>query len=416
MRISVIGSGRVGAVVAACFAKLGDKVTVIDTNDEITGAINRGVSSIYEPGLDELFTKASIEATSDYYGIMDSEVIFICVNTPSRGNGSISVEYIMEATKEIASVLKEKEDYCVIAVKSTVVPGTTDEIILPVLESSGKRAGYDFGVSMVPEFLREGRAVYDFLNPTRIIMGEYDSRSGDTVSMLYKEHNAPILRTNLKTAEMIKYASNAFLATKISFINEIGNICKQLGIDTYEVTKGMGFDDRIGNKFLNAGVGFGGSCLPKDLMALIARAREIGYDPRILKEVLNLNERQPLKLIEVLKKHIPVLKDREIGIFGLTFKPETNDVRESRAIKVIEILLQEGAMIKAYDPVGVESFKKLFPHISYVKKDELLLSCEAVLILTEWAEFKDLDYRGKIVIDGRRMSKVKGAGVYESIC
>ena len=416
MKISIVGSGRVGMVVAACFARLGNEVTVVDIDDEIVESVNRGVSPIHEPGLDEILGEANIKATSDYSKIIDSGVIFICVNTPSREDGSISIDYIKAATEQIASVLKKKQDYCVITVKSTVVPGTTDEVILPILENSGRKAGHDFGVCMVPEFLREGKAVYDFLNPARIIIGEYDSRAGDTVSTLYDKISAPIMRTNTRTAEMIKYASNTFLATKVSFINEIGNICKQLGIDTYEVAKGIGFDDRIGGKFLNAGIGFGGSCLPKDIKALIARAKEVGYTPRILEEVLDLNDRQPLRLIEILKKHIPVLKGKEIGVLGLTFNPGTDDVRESRAIGVVEILLQEGAKIKAYDPVGVENFKKLFPHISYVNKEEILSSCEALLILTAWPEFEELDYRGKIVIDGRRMPKAKEAKMYEGIC
>ncbi len=416
MRISVIGSGRVGLVVGACLAKLGNKVIVVDIDDEKIKTINSKASPIYEEGLAEILGQVHIEATSDYHRIRDSKVVFICVNTPSREDGSISLEYVEEAARQIATVMKEEKDYFVVAVKCTVVPGTTDGVIIPILESSGKRAGYDFGVCMTPEFLREGKAVYDFMNPARIIVGEYDSRSGDMISTVYNNFNAPILRTHLRTAEMIKYASNAFLATRISFINEIGNICKQLGIDTYEVAKGMGFDERIGNKYLNAGIGFGGACLPKDLRALIARAKEIGYNPRILEQVLDLNDWQPLKLVEIVKKHIPMLKGKKIGILGLAFNPRTDDVRESRAIKVIESLLQEGAMIKAYDPVGIENFKTLFPHIEYVNKEEILSSCEAVLILTQWEEFEDLDYRGKIVIDGRRVLKAKEARIYEGIC
>lgn len=416
MRISVIGSGRVGMVVAACLAKSGNKVTVVDIDEEKVNMVNNKVSPAYEPGVDEILSQVNIKAASDYSKIEDSDIIFVCVNTPSNEDGSISLEYITEATKQIAVVLRKKKDYCVITVKSTVVPGTTDAIIVPILESSGKRAGDGFGVCMVPEFLREGKAVYDFMNPARIVIGEYDGRSGDVLSSFYQSFNAPMLRTNLRTAEMIKYASNAFLATKISFINEIGNICKQLGIDTYQVVKGMGFDDRIGSKYLNAGIGFGGSCLPKDLKALIARAKEIGYNPRILEQVLDLNDRQPLRLIEILKKHIPMLKDKKIGILGLTFNPGTDDIRESRVIKVIEILLQEGAVIKAYDPLGIENFKKLFPHIEYVNKEEILSNCDAILIITEWEEFQDLDYRGKIVVDGRRITKAKEARIYEGVC
>ena len=222
------------------------------------------------------------------------------------------------------------------------------------------------------------------------------------------------MRTHLKIAEMTKLASNAFLATKISFMNEIGNICKKLGIDVYEVAKGMGFDDRIGSKFLNAGVGFGGSCLPKDLGGLISKSRQIGYEPNLLQEVLNLNDEQALRLIELLKKHIS-LKDATVGILGLAFKPETDDVRDSRAIKIVQALLQEGAKVKAYDPMAMKNFKKLFPQIEYVTTDKVLNS-DAIFIVTEWQEFSELDYTGKVVVDGRRIEKARGARIYDGIC
>ena len=223
------------------------------------------------------------------------------------------------------------------------------------------------------------------------------------------------MRTDLITAEMIKYASNTFLVTKISFINEIGNICKRLGINAYEVAKGMGFDDRIGSKYLNPGIGFGGSCLPKDIKALIAKAKQIGYEPRILEEVLRLNEEQPKNLINLLKKHLTSIKGRNIGILGLSFKPGTDDIRESRAIDVIQALLQEGAKVKAYDPLAMEKFRKLFPVVKYTHAQEVT-ECDAILILTEWPEFNELDYKGKLVIDGRLIPKAKEARIYEGIC
>ncbi len=414
MRISVIGCGHVGLVVAACLAKLENKVTVVDVDEEKVKWVNTKASPICEPGLKEILSQVNIEATSDYWQIKDSEIIFICVPTPSKEDGSISLEHIIIATEQIASILKEKKGYCVIVVKSTVVPGTAEEVVVPILESSGGEVGHDFGVCMTPEFLREGKGMYDFMNPARIIIGEYDKRSGDVLSSLYRSFNAPILRVNLKTAEMIKYASNAFLTTKVSFINEIGNICKQLGIDTYEVAKGMGLDERIGNRFLNAGIGFAGPCLPKDLKALIARARQIGYEPRILAEVLNLNDRQALKLIDLLKKHISV-KGKSIGVLGLSFKPQADDVKDSMAITVIDTLLKEGALVKAYDPQAMPNFGKLFPQIEYVTSEEVL-KCDAVLILTEWEDFELLDYKGKIVVDGRKISKAKEARIYEGIC
>jgi len=415
VKISIIGAGYVGLVTAACLAKLGSEVVLIDSDEEKLKAIhNNRVSPIYEEGLDELLSQVHIEVSADYDKALPSDMIFVCVGTPPDESGSIFLEHITEAAKQIAEALKRKQGYCVVTVKSTVAPGTTEEVVIPILETSGKKTGDDFGVCMCPEFLREGKAIQDFMNPARVIIGEYDGKSGDMLYKLYQSFNAPILRTNLRTAEMIKLASNAFLATKISFINEVGNICKQLGIDVYEVAKGMGFDDRIGSKFLNAGIGFGGSCLPKDLRMLIARAKEIGYEPTILEGVSNLNEAQALKLVESLKKHVP-LKGAVIGLLGLAFKPGTDDVRDSRAIKIVEVLLQEGAVVKAYDPLAVKNFSKLFSQIEYVSKEEVLNS-GAILIVTEWEEFNHLDYRGKIVIDGRRIAKAREARIYEGVC
>jgi UDPglucose 6-dehydrogenase len=222
------------------------------------------------------------------------------------------------------------------------------------------------------------------------------------------------MRTDLRTAEMIKYASNVFLAAKVSFINEVGNICKLLGIDVYQVAKGMGFDDRIGDKFLNAGLGFGGPCLPKDLKGLIARAKEVGYEPKLLEEVLSLNQRQALKVLQLLKKHIPV-RGSTIGLLGLAFKPGTDDISDSMAITIAETLTEEGAKIKAYDPLAMHNFKKSFPGLE-CSTPEGVLSCDAVVIATEWEEFDQLDYKGKIVIDGRRVPKAREARIYEGVC
>jgi UDPglucose 6-dehydrogenase len=414
MRISIIGAGYVGLVAAACLAKLGNRITLVDIDANKLKQVAIGISPIHEPGLNEILGQTHIETSTEYRRIMDSDVIYICVGTPSDDDGSMSLKNVAEAAQQIAQVLKGKNDYCVVAVKSTVVPGTTEELVIPILKESGKKAGRDFGVCMDPEFLREGKAVYYYMNPARIIIGELDPRSGDTLVKLYKDFEAPVMRTSIRTAEMIKLASNSFLAAKISLINEIGNICKALGIDTYEVAKGLGYDERIGSKFLNAGIGFGGSCLPKDLKALIARSRQLGYKPEILEHVLKLNDRQAIRMLELLKGHIP-LKGANIGILGLAFKPGTDDVRESRAIRIVEALLKERAKIRAYDPVAMESFKKLFPQIEYTNPEEVLKS-DAVLIVTEWEEFEHLDYKGKIVVDGRRIQKAREARIYEGIC
>jgi len=414
VKISVIGAGYVGLVTAVCLAKLGNDIVLIDIDEDKLKAISNRLSPTYEEGLSELLSQVHIQVSTDYEKILPSDIVLICVGTPSDGSGSIILEHISQAAKQIAEVLKRKQDYCVVTVKSTVAPGTTEELVIPILEASGRKAGRDFGVCMSPEFLREGKAIHDFLHPARVVIGEYDSKSGDMLHRLYQSFKAPVLRTNLRTAEMIKVASNAFLATKISFINEVGNICKQLGIDTYEVARGMGFDARIGSSFLNAGIGFGGSCLPKDLKMLIARAKKTGYEPTILQGVLNLNEAQALKLVEALKRHVS-LKGAVIGLLGLAFKPGTDDVRDSRAIKIVEALLQEGAVVNAYDPLAVRNFSKLFPQIGYVTKEEILNS-DAILIVTEWEEFNHLDYRGKVVIDGRRVDKAREARIYEGVC
>ncbi len=413
--IGIMGLGYVGLIVAACLARMGNKVIAVDIDKKKIDEINRGHSPIFEPGIDEILKQNKIRATLNPQEMVEAEIIFICVNTPSNAEGAISLENVTEAAGQIASVLKTKKDYCTIIVKSTVVPGTTQEVILPILERSGKKAGKDFGLCMSPEFLREGRGLHDFMNPDRIVIGELDKKSGDVLRALYRGFQAPVLRVNLPTAEMIKYASNTFLATKLSFINEIGNICKKLDIDTYEVSQGMGFDERIGNKFLDAGIGFGGSCLPKDLKALIARARQLGYDPRLLEEVKQLNERQALKMLELLKKHLP-LRGKNIGLLGLSFKPGTDDVKDSIAIPIARALLHQGSIVKAYDPQAMPNFKNLFPQIKYTNSKEIL-KCDAVLIITEWEEFNRLDYtRTKAVIDGRRVLKAKEALIYEGIC
>lgn len=413
MKVAVIGAGYVGLVTGACFAKLGNEVVIIDIDEKKLAAINNGVSPIYEEGLDELLRQVQVEVSNDYGKVSASETVMLCLGTPSDENGTIVLDYMIEASKRIAEILRARSDYSVVTVKSTVPPGTTEEAVIPILETSGKKAGKGFGVCMCPEFLREGKAIYDFMHPARVVIGEYDSRSGDVLERLYQDFKVPIMRTDLKTAEMIKLASNAFLATKISFINEIGNLCKQLGIDVYEVAKGMALDDRIGSQFLNAGVGFGGSCLPKDLIMLIAKAKETGYKPTILEGISKFNDAQALRMVELLKRHLQP-RGATIGLLGLAFKPGTDDVRDSRAIKIVEALLDEGARVRAYDPLAADNFRRLFPQIEYASK-EAVLNSDAILIVTEWAEFKDIDYRGKIVIDGRRIDKAREARIYEGI-
>ncbi|MCQ1535110.1 UDP-glucose/GDP-mannose dehydrogenase family protein [Methanosarcina sp. KYL-1] len=426
MKVSVIGSGYVGSVTAACFADAGHEVVCVDVDEKKVEQINKGVPPIYEEGLEELLQKYAgkrLIATTDYeFAVKETEISFICVGTPSGEDGSIDLSIVRAAAGSIGAALKEKEGYHVVVVKSTVVPETTEKVVLPILEEkSGRKAGKDLGVAMNPEFLREGKAVYDFMHPDKIVVGAIDRKAGDLVSELYRDFGCEVTRTIPRTAEMIKYANNSFLATKISFANEIGNICKKMGIDTYEVMQAVGKDFRISPNFLNSGAGFGGSCFPKDVKALIGKAKDIGYSPVLLESVIAVNEKQPLLMTELLQKKIGDPEGRKIAVLGLAFKNDTDDIRESRAIPVIAELLRLGAKVSAYDPMAADSMKKVFPTIEYFESAaEALKDAEACLVMTEWEEFKTLDsefegMKEKIVIDGRRVIKAKNVD-YEGLC
>ena len=426
MKISVIGSGYVGSVTAACFAEVGHEVVCVDIDKKKMEQINAGIPPIYEEGLGELLRKYAgkrLIATNDYESaIRETDVSFICVGTPSAEDGSIDLSIVRAATASIGAALAKKERYHVVVVKSTVVPETTEKFVLPVLEeTSGRIAGKDFGVAMNPEFLREGKAVYDFMHPDKIVIGAIDQKSGDLVSELYRTFECKVTRSNPSTAEMIKYANNSLLATKISFANEIGNICKKLGIDTYEVMEAVGKDSRISPRFLNSGAGFGGSCFPKDVKALIGKAKAIGYSPMLLESVIGVNEKQPLLMIEILQRKIGDLEGKKIALLGLAFKNETDDIRESRSTPVIAELLRLGAKVSAYDPMATVNMKRIFPTIEYCgKAKDALESADACLVMTEWDEFKQLEsefaaMKGKVVIDGRRVIKAKDID-YEGLC
>jgi len=420
MKISIIGCGYVGAVTGACFAELGHDIVFVDLDPSKIASINAGQSPIYEPGLDGLLKKNSskIMATDNLANaILCTEVTFVCVGTPSNCDGSIDLTYVRSAAAEIGRVLKQKPDIHSVVVKSTVLPGTTDGVVRTILEEeSGKKAFIDFGLASNPEFLREGSALMDFFTPDRIIIGASDDLSLRLLEELYSHIDCPKMITSIPVAEMIKYVSNAFLATKISFANEIGNICKKIGIDTAEVFKGVGMDHRINPAFFQSGIGFGGSCFPKDVRALIAKAEEVGVEPKILRDVVKVNEEQPKKLLCLLKNHIPDLDRKTIGLLGLAFKPNTDDVRESRTIPIVETLLQSGATVLAYDPMAMGNFRKLYPQIRYAPTAADALVADAVLITTEWKEFESLSYSGKIVIDGRRIEKAKDGSTYDGVC
>ncbi len=426
MKISIIGSGYVGAVTTACFADVGHKVICVDIDEKKVQQINTGIPPIFEEGLEELLKKYAgkglIATTDNDYAVFNTDISFICVGTPSEEDGSINLSIVRSAAESIGSALAKKNGYHVVVVKSTVIPETTEKFVLPILEEkSGKVAGKDFGIAVNPEFLREGKAIYDFMHPDKIVVGSIDARSGDLVSELYLDFECEITRTNLKTAEMIKYVNNSFLATKISLSNEIGNICKKMGIDTYDIMTAVGKDSRISPMFLNSGAGFGGSCFPKDVRALIIKAKEIGYSPTILESVLSVNEKQPLLMVELLQKRIGKLEDKKIAVLGLAFKNDTDDIRESRAIPLITELLRLGAKVSAYDPQATENMRRVFPTIRYHNSaKESLEGVDACLVVTEWEEFKELDsefavMKNRIVIDGRRVIKAKSID-YEGLC
>ena len=422
MNISIIGCGYVGAVTGACLADLGNQVRFMDIDNNKLDKIDSGVAPIFEPVLDDIIkkNKNKISTTTDIFNaVVESDASFICVGTPSDEKGNIDLSFIKSACSEIGKSLKNKEDYHIVVVKSTVVPGTTDGLVKRTLEKeAGKTAAKGFGLVVNPEFLREGSAVKDFFQPDRLVIGSEDNRSRAIMEDLYKTLNCPKILTDFKTAEMIKYVSNAFLATKISFANEIGNLCKSLAIDTYKVFEGVGLDCRINPSFFRAGIGFGGSCFPKDVRAIAKKMEDQGLSPRILRAVLDVNQDQSIRAVELLKKHIPDLKGCRIGVLGLAFKPDTDDIRESRAVPIVERLLTEGADVLAYDPLAMERFRELYPQINYAKDAGLIVqNSQAVMILTEWQDFAALDYSGKVVIDGRRMESArKSAKIYEGVC
>ncbi|HLB69490.1 MAG TPA: UDP-glucose/GDP-mannose dehydrogenase family protein [Candidatus Methanoperedens sp.] len=426
MKISVIGTGYVGSVSAACFAELGHEVICVDIDQSKIDQINAGIPPVYEAGLPELMEKhagKNLSATSDYdLAVRNSEVSFICVGTPSDHQGNIDLSIVKAASAGLGDAIRRKKDYHVIVVKSTVVPGTTEKVVLPIIIGRSGKHPDDFGIAMNPEFLREGRAVHDFMHPDKIVIGSLDRRSGDTVALLYRGLECEITRTNPTTAEMIKYANNAFLAARISFVNEIGNICKELGIDTYEVMKAVGRDFRIGPHFLNSGAGFGGSCFPKDVKALIGKASEMGYEPVLLRSVIAVNDEQPLRMVRLLKNRLGSIRGKKIAVLGLAFKNDTDDIRESRSIPVIKELLRDGAQVSAYDPMANENMRKVFSNIQYCSSArDALYGADACMIMTEWEEFRSLDkefdvMENRLIIDGRHMLGPRKDIEYLGLC
>lgn len=431
LRISVVGIGYVGLVTAVTFSELGFKTVCTDVVKEKVEGLRDGRVLIYEPGLEELVRKnvlrGRLTATTELKDAVEStDVTFICVGTPFIDK-AIDLSGIRNSAENIGRLLKEKNRFHTVVIKSTVPPSTTDSVVLPILESfSGKRAGESFGLCMNPEFLREGNAVQDSMNPDRIVIGEYDGRSGDVLDEVYKNFQCPKLRTDLRTAEMIKYASNVLLATKITFANEIANICERFSIDVYEVMKGVGLDSRINPQFLNAGCGFGGSCFPKDVKGLIAHSEREGYEPKLLRTIMEMNESQALRVVDILESAIGRLDGKSIALLGLSFKPDTDDVRETRALPIAKVLMQKNAKVIAYDPKAMDNFKELISNVEYAESArDALNNVDACIIQSDWEEFRQLkieDFkrmRSPVVIDGRRTFEpnklIEGGIVYKGI-
>ena len=399
MQISIIGAGYVGLVSAGCFAKLGDEVICADINEQKIHQLTQGNVPIYEPGLEELIKegieKERLKFTSDISeAIKHGDVIFTCVGTPSNSDGSANTSAVLSVAEHFADIKRSISKYKILVLKSTVPPGTA-RTCYKIIKSKNVKA---FGIVSNPEFLKEGSAIQDFMKPDRIIVGSPSKKARKKVIEAYHgvlRIYVPIIETeNWETAELIKYANNAFLATKISFINEMANIAEQFNADIETIATAIGLDYRINPRFLHPGVGFGGSCLPKDLRAIIKRAEQRGYQASFLREVLETNERQKKHIVEKIKQVYGSLQGKVFAILGLSFKPKTDDMREAPSIIIINELLALGARIKAYDPKAIPNAKKIFKNkIEYCSSiDEAMIGSNGIIIVTEWDEFRDIDY------------------------
>lgn len=441
MRVCVIGTGYVGLVTGVCLSHIGHDVICVDNNEEKVKLMQSGQSPIYEPGLSELMKSSAdsgkLTFTSDLAkGVSHGEILYIAVGTPPLPTGESDTRYVEAVARGIGTHLKD--EYKVIVNKSTVPIGSGDWVRMIVLDGnkeSGSNVEPVFDVVSNPEFLREGSAVYDTFNPDRIVLGGNSDKAIAMMQELYKplvtrdfaeDKSAPpvpVVVTDLSSAEMIKYAANSFLATKISFINEVANICDRVGADVTQVAAGIGLDSRIGGKFLNAGIGWGGSCFPKDVSALVHTADDYGYESELLKAAINVNQRQRLLALEKLQNELKILKGKTVGLLGLTFKPDTDDMRDAPALDLIEQLNRLGARVKAYDPIVSQSGLShgLSNVIIETSAEMLADACDAVVLVTDWKEFLKLDFKkmatlmsNPLVIDGRNFldrDTVEAAGL-----
>jgi UDPglucose 6-dehydrogenase len=415
MNVCVIGTGYVGLVTGAVFADLGNDVICVDNNEEKIENLKKSIMPIYEPGLEEMvrrnFEDGRITFTMDLgEGVRRSDIIFIAVGTPPNPDGSTNMSYVESAAREIAQHI---DRYKIIVNKSTVPPGTGDFVRRTI--ENNKRRKVDFDVVSNPEFLKEGTAIHDSLNPDRIVIGAPSQNVAMALLELYAPLEAPMLITDVPSAEMIKYASNAFLATKISFINSVANICEKIGADVQLVAKGMGSDKRIGREFLQAGLGYGGSCFPKDTLSLIDTAKKYGESFTILDKVVEVNTDRTPRFVSRVQEVLGSLKGKKIGILGLAFKPDTDDMRDAKSVEVINELAKDGAKFAVYDPIATANAKPMLPaDVEYKSSPyEVAVGADALIIMTEWKEFRGLkleeirdSMRRPLIFDGRNMFAV----------
>jgi UDPglucose 6-dehydrogenase len=425
-RISVVGLGFVGLSTAVHFAAQGYTVIASSNDKQKVESVKKGIPPFFEPELEPVLKRTLKNGKLKLIvgretAVMNTDITFVTVGTPSLPDGSADLTFIKETSKEIGAALKRKRGYHLVVVKSTVPPGTTETVVKPILEKySAKKAGKGFGLAMSPEFLREGSSLYDVANPDRVLIGEFDERSGDALEELTVEayHNkVPVLRMSLASAELAKYASNAFLAARISFMNEMANICERIPeVDVTEIAHAMGLDPRIGSEFLKAGAGWGGSCFPKDTKALVSIASNLEYESRLVKEVISVNTAQAKRMVEIAEEELGSLKRKRIAVLGLSFKPNTDDIREAASLRIIDLLLAKDAKVIVFDPVAMGNVRKVLgDKISYAKGIfECLKNADCCMLVTEWDDFKKLqpkDFIGSmrkpVLVDGRRIYDFK---------
>lgn len=411
-KICVIGTGYVGLVTGTCFADLGNIVVCVDVDQSRIDGLVNGIMPIYEPGLQQLVAQnvraGRLSFTTNHdIGLKGAEFAFIAVGTPSGVDGEADLQFVRSAAEAIADTV----DHPVIIVNKSTVPVGTGDWVADIIKKRCNGKSINFNVVSNPEFLREGSAINDFMNPDRVVLGSTNKEAANQVAKLYLTLKCPILVTDLRTAEMIKYASNAFLATRISFINEIANMCEEMGADVRQVAVGMGYDKRIGQAFLEAGLGWGGSCFPKDVKALAHMAVLHGTHPQLLQAVMEINRNQRRKVIYKLRRELGTLHDKVIGVLGLSFKPNTDDMRDAPAVEVIHLLENEGAEVRAYDPQAMQGAKLMLPRVILCENPyQVAEKADALVLATEWNEFKQLDFirihqlmNQPIIVDGRNL-------------